>query len=255
MPKISELSGGTPVAPVSGDVFPAARGGGNQGISYDLLAEAIMKTLYPVGAIYTSTLSDNPHDLLGFGTWAAFGEGRVMIGHKAADTDFDTAEETGGAKTSSALLAHTHGVTDPGHNHTQNAHTHVQDSHNHTQDAHTHTQNAHTHTQDAHSHVEQAQGGTTASSTGTHLMTSTATGGSLRDAGQSTKTTVATNQNATAVNQNATATNQAATAVNQNATATNIANTTGVSVNSAGSGTEFSILPPYIVVFAWKRTA
>ena len=37
-----------------------------------------------------------------------------------------------------------------------------------------------------HVHVQQAFGGTTAATTGTHLMTSTATGGSLRSSGEST---------------------------------------------------------------------
>lgn len=48
----------------------------------------------------------------------------------------------------------------------------------------------HTHTITSVSLVEQAQGGTTASTTGTHVMTSTATGGSLR----SVETTVAANK-------------------------------------------------------------
>lgn len=46
---------------------------------------------------------------------------------------------------------------------------------------------SHTYTQVIdHVHVERAQGGTTGSTTGTHLMTSAATGGSLRSAAQST---------------------------------------------------------------------
>jgi hypothetical protein len=35
----------------------------------------MMKLVYPVGAIYISTLSTNPATLFGFGTWAAFGAG------------------------------------------------------------------------------------------------------------------------------------------------------------------------------------
>ena len=35
---------------------------------------------------------------MGFGTWA-FGAGKVPVGIDSSDTDFDTAEETGGAKT------------------------------------------------------------------------------------------------------------------------------------------------------------
>ena len=55
---------------------------------------------YPVGSIYTNaTNATNPSTLLGFGTWVTFGAGRVPVGVDSSDTDFDTAEEIGGAKT------------------------------------------------------------------------------------------------------------------------------------------------------------
>ena len=71
--------------------------------------------VYPVGSIYiNATVATNPATLLGFGTWAAFGAGRVMVGIDSTDTDFDAAEETGGAKT------HTLTVNElPAHNHNQ----------------------------------------------------------------------------------------------------------------------------------------
>ena len=55
---------------------------------------------YPVGSIYmNASNSTNPSTLLGFGTWAAFGAGRVLVGIDSGDADFDAAEETGGSKT------------------------------------------------------------------------------------------------------------------------------------------------------------
>jgi len=70
---------------------------------------------YPVGSIHISTVSTNPATTLGFGTWAAFGAGRVLVGIDATDTDFDTVEETGGEKahalTSAENGAHTHSYT------------------------------------------------------------------------------------------------------------------------------------------------
>ena len=58
-----------------------------------------VETAYPVGSIYMNASSSaNPATLLGFGTWIAFAEGKMLIGLDSSDTDFDTAEETGGAK-------------------------------------------------------------------------------------------------------------------------------------------------------------
>jgi hypothetical protein len=84
---------------------------------------ATKEALYPVGSIYTNaTNNTNPGTLLGFGTWVAFGAGRVMVGHNASDPLFDTAEETGGSK-DAIVVSHTHTatstVTDPGHRHRQ----------------------------------------------------------------------------------------------------------------------------------------
>ena len=75
--------------------------------------------LFPVGSIYTNaTNATNPGTLLGFGTWTAFGAGRVMVGFDAGNALFDTAEETGGSA-DAITVSHTHTatVTDPGHAH------------------------------------------------------------------------------------------------------------------------------------------
>ena len=81
--------------------------------------DAAMAALYPVGSIYiNATNSTNPGTLLGFGTWTAFGAGRVPVGFNASDPLFDAAEETGGSK-DAIVVSHTHTatVTDPQHNH------------------------------------------------------------------------------------------------------------------------------------------
>jgi hypothetical protein len=83
------------------------------------VADAVKNALYPVGSIYVNaTNSTNPGTLLGFGTWTAFGAGRVMVGLNGSDSSFDTAEETGGSK-DAIVVSHTHTatVTDPGHLH------------------------------------------------------------------------------------------------------------------------------------------
>jgi hypothetical protein len=88
----------------------------------DAAITAVKGALFPVGSIYTNaTVSTNPGTLLGFGTWTAFGAGRVMVGFDSGNALFDTAEETGGAA-DATLPSHTHTatstVTDPGHFHT-----------------------------------------------------------------------------------------------------------------------------------------
>ncbi len=79
-------------------------------------AKTTLTAVYPVGSIYiNASNSTNPGTLLGFGTWAAFGAGKVPVGIDSSDTDFDTAEETGGAKTvaltTSQLPSHTHDIS------------------------------------------------------------------------------------------------------------------------------------------------
>jgi len=98
------------------------------GGQFQLNGTNIFEKIYPVGSIYTNAaVSTNPATLLGFGTWAAFGAGKVMVGLDSSDSSFDTVEETGGAKTHTLSIAempaHNHvitstsSVTDPGHTH------------------------------------------------------------------------------------------------------------------------------------------
>ena len=66
----------------------------------DATIHFLASTLYPVGSIYiNASVATNPGTLLGFGTWTAFGAGRVLVGLDSGDGSFDTVEETGGAKT------------------------------------------------------------------------------------------------------------------------------------------------------------
>jgi hypothetical protein len=81
-------------------------------------ANALNAAAYPIGSIFTTTVayanSAAVVTAIGGTTWAAFGAGKVLIGLDSGDTDFDTVEETGGAKTDSHTLttaempAHTH---------------------------------------------------------------------------------------------------------------------------------------------------
>jgi hypothetical protein len=70
--------------------------------------QAALGALYPVGSVYiNATNSTNPGTLLGFGTWSAFGAGRVPVGFDSGNALFDTAEETGGSA-DATIVSHTH---------------------------------------------------------------------------------------------------------------------------------------------------
>ena len=79
---------------------------------------AALQLVYPVGCIYTTTVATNPNTVFGFGTWVAFGAGRVLIG----DGGGFTAGATGGSA-DAVVVSHNHSatstVTDPGHLHQQ----------------------------------------------------------------------------------------------------------------------------------------
>ena len=63
-----------------------------------ILDSRLSNNVWPVGSIFLSAVSTNPSSLLGFGTWSVFGAGKMLIGLDSGDTDFDAAEEVGGAK-------------------------------------------------------------------------------------------------------------------------------------------------------------
>jgi len=127
--------------------------------------QAALSALYPVGSIYTNAaVSTNPATLLGFGTWSAFGAGRVMVGLDAGNAAFDTAQETGGSA-DAIVVSHSHtatsSVTDPGHNHTIGFQNHTID------------QNA-----GSSALVKQGTSNTSTASTGISVSTSISTTGS-----------------------------------------------------------------------------
>ncbi len=77
--------------------------------------QTILNKVYPVGSVVTFGVSTNPATLLGIGTWTAIA-GKVIVGLDSGQTEFDTLDETGGAKTvtltaaQSGLPAHSHSL-------------------------------------------------------------------------------------------------------------------------------------------------
>ena len=78
-----------------------------------LTAADVIALIYPVGAIMPTTSNVNPGTYLTGTTWESFGAGKTLVGVDTADTDFDSAAKTGGAKTAG----------DGGHTHYVGQHT------------------------------------------------------------------------------------------------------------------------------------
>lgn len=71
-----------------------------------LTAEQVIALVYPVGAIFPTVNSVNPGTYLTGTTWELFGSGKTLVGVDTDDTDFNTVEKAGGAKT--VNLNHSH---------------------------------------------------------------------------------------------------------------------------------------------------
>jgi len=109
---------GTPTLPTGTVATTQSAGNNTTAIATTAFVQAAIALLYPVGSVYTNaSVSTNPGTLLGFGTWTAFGAGRVPVGFDSGNALFDSAEETGGSA-NTTLPTHTHTITDPGHLHT-----------------------------------------------------------------------------------------------------------------------------------------
>ena len=112
---------GTPTLPTGTIAVTQSSGSNTTTIATTAFVQAAIALLYPVGSVYTNaSVSTNPATLLGFGTWTAFGAGRVMVGFDSGNSLFDAAEETGGSA-DAITVSHTHTATttstDSGHSH------------------------------------------------------------------------------------------------------------------------------------------
>jgi hypothetical protein len=82
-------------------------GTSNTQLATTAFVQAALQALYPVGSIYTNASNGtNPATLFGFGTWVAFGAGRVPIGNGAGFTAGNT-----GGNADATLPSHTHELT------------------------------------------------------------------------------------------------------------------------------------------------
>ena len=177
----------------------------------------LLSLVYPVGSIYTSVNNTNPGSFLG-GTWVSFGAGRTLIGVNSADNDFSASQKTGGAK--QVTLS-----TDQMPSHTHAGSTDSGDgNHNH---------NART--------AEASLEGTFTAFRGT-------TGGIVSRVGESSDNVGGTGT--TRENLKITADHQHQININNSG-----AHIHDFTTESAGGSEPIDILPPYITVYFWRRTA
>lgn len=89
---------GNPTAPT------AATSDNDTSIATTAFVKAALLAMNPVGAIVFNITNTNPSTYIG-GTWVAWGSGRVPVGVDAGQAEFNTVEETGGAKTHTLTAA------------------------------------------------------------------------------------------------------------------------------------------------------
>lgn len=167
--KITALAENT--TPLTTDIIPIVDDPAGTPATQKMTLSTLSLLMYPVGAIYTSVVSTSPATLFG-GTWSAFGAGKVLVGLDSVDTDFDTVEETGGAKSKTIAQANLPNIS-------------------------TGAGTAHTHTQDAHSHILGELRSATTGSEASYIAR-TADTSSTRGTDKTTETSVAVNQDESA---------------------------------------------------------
>lgn len=248
----------------------------------------------PVGAIYASVDATNPATTLGYGTWSAFGAGRTLVGVDAGQTEFDTVEETGGAKTvasaggnsaptftGSALGTHLHGtgtyaasahagtaVADhAAHTHSVTSNVTVGDhgSHTHTYTDvvnHTHPVTSQTATTGSATSYEHGTLDTSSAETEATEVTGTPAGGVATGttAGPSATLTHSVVNNAvTSGNPSATLTHGVTQPSAHTLAGSSSADSAGTPAGTVSAptftGSATSVLQPYVTVYYWRRTA
>lgn len=207
----SPAMSGTPTAPT------ATYGTSTTQVSTTAFVQAALQALYPIGSIYSSTVSTNPGTLFGFGTWVAYAAGRVLIG---TDGSTYTPGATGGSA-DAITVAHTHtfSATSSGQSQT-----------------HTHSISV---SDPGHTHSLALNKGTTI----TGLGSTGPSGWSGSNTGVDYVTLSGVNSSTTGVT---------ASAGNASQDHTHSVSGTTASTGSSGTGAN---LPPYVVVYMWNRTA
>ena len=222
------------------------------------LVSDLLNRVYPVGSIYMSAVNVSPASFLG-GTWQAIEQGRMLM---AAGSSWQ-AGTTGGAAyhtlTVAEMPAHDHSATETaagGHTHgastgSAGAHSHSGSTNSAGNHYHTGTTNgagAHAHNMNIFWFKNPGEGGACDSGSGQMAIHNfnTSTDGnhshsfSISWAGE---------------HAHSLSISSAGAHTHSVAIAAAGAHTHAITIGKTGSGAAFSILPPYIAVYMWRRTA
>ena len=188
----------------------------------------IFNVVYPVGCIYESTSSTHPDTLFAGTSWTVFGEGKMLVGLDSNDDDFNSTSDSGGSKTVALTIANM-----PQHDHSFTGSSGNGGSHNHTVSGTTSPHGGHDHDYTVRtgrsysSSTGNANNGVVQGSNGVQLDSSTQ---STASAGSHDHT-------------------WSGTTSNHGGHSHSVSGTIG----DKGSGTAHDNMPPYTVVYRWKR--
>ena len=224
----------------------------------------IYKKVYPIGAHYITSSTENPNVLFPGTTWVQIKDTYIV----AAGSTYKVGTTYGASSHTHTSAAHTHTIA--GHTHTSAAHTHTVNEHSHTTNNHILTVSempSHTHAQNSHYHAGLSYGSPDGGGN-TCVVSTTYNGTGCIELGWSrsstgvpydnvyTKYATATNKD-TGGGQGHNHGNTGSTSLTTNSTTPGSTGSTSLTTNSTTPGNTGSAsnLPPSIARYVWERTA